>query len=327
MIIRNYSVYITYFDVRKKRMRVLQKFYFFFLIGFISSPVIGQYQIGLIPRISSDNGVSKKIGFTQIEIRYGAPSANGRKLWGDLVPYDKVWRAGANEATTMYFSEDVVLNDTRLSKGIYSFFVIPKKSNRWTVVFNSIADQWGAFNHDPEKDVLALEVEVETAEYKDILNYSIHQLSNETGEISMQWGDKKLYFNLICNTTDQFRDILTEKVEAVGDNVKWVVYLQGAEYLLHQDTLLNLALEWANKSEALAVLSDEWNKQYYPKSFIMGHLHWVKANLYAKSDDYDNALYYADKLKAIKGQYTFYVQEQESENIDATVETWMAQRP
>jgi len=76
-----------------------------------------QYQIGLIPRESPDKGVYQKIGFTSIDIRYGSPKVKGRNIWGDLVPYNQVWRAGSNNATTIEFSTDVNINGKLLQQG------------------------------------------------------------------------------------------------------------------------------------------------------------------------------------------------------------------
>ncbi|MEM6700816.1 MAG: DUF2911 domain-containing protein, partial [Bacteroidota bacterium] len=70
---------------------------------FLVQPLSAQYQIGIIPRVSPDKMVYQKIGYTEVEIRYGSPAVNQRPIWGDLVPYDKVWRAGANAATTVEF--------------------------------------------------------------------------------------------------------------------------------------------------------------------------------------------------------------------------------
>src|SRR5512146_2489926 len=95
-------------------------------------------------RISPKASVSQTIGFTDVTISYSRPGVKARKIWGDLVPYDKVWRAGANEATKITFSTDVMVEGKKLSAGSYGFFVIPGKKE-WTLIFNKVADQWGAF--------------------------------------------------------------------------------------------------------------------------------------------------------------------------------------
>ncbi len=92
---------------------------------------------------------------------YGRPQKNGRSIFGDLVPYDMVWRAGANEATEIEFFRDVKIDGRKLSKGRYTLYAIPSK-DKWTIVLNKETDTWGAFAYDDKKDVLRTNVPVET---------------------------------------------------------------------------------------------------------------------------------------------------------------------
>ncbi|HRN26353.1 MAG TPA: DUF2911 domain-containing protein, partial [Ignavibacteriaceae bacterium] len=90
-------------------------------------------------RISPKAEVMQTVGFTDVRIVYSRPGVKGRTIWGKLVPYDAVWRAGANEATKITFSTDVTIEGKKLKKGAYSFFAIPGK-NDWTLIFNKVAD-------------------------------------------------------------------------------------------------------------------------------------------------------------------------------------------
>ena len=101
--------------------------------------------------------VEDKVGNTSILINYNSPRVRERSIWGDLVPYDKVWRTGANEATRIKISSDILIYDSPLEKGEYSFFTIPGKDN-WTVIFNSVSKQWGSYDYDSNQDVLRLKV-------------------------------------------------------------------------------------------------------------------------------------------------------------------------
>lgn len=101
---------------------------------------------------------SKKIDETlTVDIQYGSPAVKGRKIWGDLVPFNEVWRTGANEATTFEVSQDVLIEGQKLEAGRYSLFTIPSEG-KWTVIFNKVADQWGAYNYNPQEDALRIEV-------------------------------------------------------------------------------------------------------------------------------------------------------------------------
>ena len=96
---------------------------------------------------------SGKVGEATITINYSSPAVKGRTVWGDLVPYGKVWRAGANEATSFEVSQDVVVQGKTLPAGKYAFFVIPTEKD-WTVIFNKVANQWGAYDYKESEDAL-----------------------------------------------------------------------------------------------------------------------------------------------------------------------------
>jgi hypothetical protein len=99
-----------------------------------------------------------KIGSTDVTVNYSSPGVKGRKIFGGLEQYGKVWRAGANEATTVEFSKDVKVEGKALPAGKYGFFVIPAESGQWTVIFNKVPNQWGAFKYDEKQDGLRVMV-------------------------------------------------------------------------------------------------------------------------------------------------------------------------
>ncbi|WP_316797746.1 DUF2911 domain-containing protein [Pedobacter frigidisoli] len=99
-----------------------------------------------------------KVKGATITINYSSPAVKGRKIWGGLEAYDKVWRAGANEATTFETDKDIVVEGKPLAAGKYSFFLIPKESGVWTAIFNKEPKQWGAYKYEEAKDVLRVEV-------------------------------------------------------------------------------------------------------------------------------------------------------------------------
>jgi hypothetical protein len=128
------------------------------------------------PIASPRDSVSGKIHGASININYGSPSVKGRKIWGGLEPYGQVWRAGANEATRFTTSKAIKVEGKELPAGTYGFFVIPTES-KWTVIFNSIPNQWGAFKYDSSKDVLRVEVTPKTVDLHERLIYTIDQNS------------------------------------------------------------------------------------------------------------------------------------------------------
>ena len=106
---------------------------------------------------SPRDSVSGKIGKANISINYGSPSVKGRVIWGDLVPYGKVWRAGANEATTFTCDQSITVEGKTLPAGSYGFFVIPTE-NEWTIIFNKTVIQWGAYEYKEKADALRVMV-------------------------------------------------------------------------------------------------------------------------------------------------------------------------
>jgi len=92
-----------------------------------------------------------------LEVKYGAPSVRGRTIFGKLVPYDEIWRTGANEATTLAIKDTMLLENQKLAPGTYAIFTIPHEEH-WEILINAENDQWGAYNYDPKKDVLRLQV-------------------------------------------------------------------------------------------------------------------------------------------------------------------------
>lgn len=99
--------------------------------------------------------VKGKLQGAQVNISYSSPSVKGRTIWGDLVPYGKVWRTGANEATTFETDKDIVIHDQKLPAGKYALFTIPGETE-WIWIFNSVWDQWGAYKYDESKDVVRI---------------------------------------------------------------------------------------------------------------------------------------------------------------------------
>ncbi len=101
--------------------------------------------------------VTAMIDSAKVNINYSSPSVKGREIWGGLVPYNQVWRTGANEATVFETNKDLTINKQKLPAGKYGLFTIPGEKE-WTFIFNSVWDQWGAFKYDSSKDVLRITV-------------------------------------------------------------------------------------------------------------------------------------------------------------------------
>lgn len=125
------------------------------------------------------------IGEASISVHYSSPAMKGRTIWGDLVPNGKIWRAGANEATTFETNKDIILAGKKLSAGKYSLFLLPSESE-WTFVFNTVSDQWGSYQYDEAKDALRVSISPTGADKKaERLSISV----DESG-LTLHWANK-----------------------------------------------------------------------------------------------------------------------------------------
>lgn len=132
-------------------------------------------------RLSKNGRTEGNIAGADVVVEFGRPSVKDRKVWGGLVPFDRVWRTGADECTTITLGSDVEIEGQALAAGTYSMFTVPGETE-WTVIFNTVADQWGSFNYDESKDALRVEVEPRTAEFVETLDFEI-----DGSEVILRW--------------------------------------------------------------------------------------------------------------------------------------------
>ena len=135
------------------------------------------------PKASPAETVSGKINNATITIHYSSPSVKGRSIWGDLEPFGKVWRAGANEATTFETDKAIQVEGKPLPAGKYSFFLIPVENGTWTAIFNKEPNQWGAFKYEESKD--QLRVNVKTKPLKTSQEKLVYKINK--GGFSLDW--------------------------------------------------------------------------------------------------------------------------------------------
>lgn len=152
-------------------------------------------QEALKPRLSPLEMVTMKYESSYIKVTYSRPHKNGRTIFGNLVPYGKIWRTGANEATEITFTEDVTINKNKLEAGTYTVFTIPEK-DKWKVIFNSDLGQWGAYNYNPDKNVL--EIDAIVSEMDIVYEpFTIEfQLQDDKTNLLMMWDNIKATFTI-----------------------------------------------------------------------------------------------------------------------------------
>src|SRR5712692_3836034 len=198
------------------------------------------------PRASQKQVVTQTVGFTDVTITYSRPGVKGRQIWGGLVPYDKVWRTGANEATTIAFSDDVTINGQPLPKGTYSLHTIPGK-DEWTIVFNNTSNQWGSFNYDPAKDALRVKAKPHGDEFHEWLTFEIPEISPDSATVAIKWANLAVPFTIGTNTTQKvLADARAAVAAAKPDD--WQTPLRAATFAIENRVDLEEANRWLDQS-------------------------------------------------------------------------------
>lgn len=143
-------------------------------------------------RPSPPKSSSAVVNDAQITIDYSSPGVKGRTIWGDLVPYNQVWRTGANEATTFTTDKDIAIAGKQLKAGKYSLFTIPAE-NEWTIILNDVWDQWGDYNYEASKDVMRFSAKPYALEEpEERLSIEV----NKDGRVTIKWDRVGVSFSI-----------------------------------------------------------------------------------------------------------------------------------
>jgi TolA-binding protein len=171
----------------------------FALLLLASTPLFAQPLLR-VPQASPRARVEETFGITDVAVEYHRPAVNKRRIWGGLVPYDVVWRAGANESTLVTFSTPVKVEGQAVPAGTYSLFMIPSAS-QWTVVLNRFTGGWGTYAYDAGEDVLRVKVTPQAAEAQERLAYTFDDAKNDAVTLSMRWEKLRVPLKIEAETT------------------------------------------------------------------------------------------------------------------------------
>lgn len=196
------------------------------------------------PRPSPASSVMQVVGITEVSIEYSSPGVKGRSIWGDLVPYNEVWRTGANAATEISFSTDVKINGQELAAGTYSLFTLPGESE-WGVMFNSRTDIGGT-DYKEEADALKVKVKPQVGEFRERMTFLIENNTNDAADIVLHWEKLRLVLKMEVNTDEL---VMKRAEEEVAQS--WRPSLQAASYCLGNNMSLEKGLEWASLSTSI----------------------------------------------------------------------------
>jgi hypothetical protein len=245
------------------------------LAAFTATAASAQQQPLTIPRPSPNASLSQSIGITEVALHYSRPGVKGRAIWGSLVPYNEVWRTGANENTTISFSTPVKIEGHELPAGLYGLQTIPT-AGEWTVIFSKDAQLWGAFDYKQEHDALRVQVKPTPAEFQERMSFEITDLNDTSAKVVLRWEKVQVPFKVEVDTPKLV-------AEAAKGSLRWQTGLQAANYCIQNNTCLEDAGHWLDASIALD--SNFANQR-------------AKAMLLAKKNDYKGAVAAGEKALA-----------------------------
>ena len=200
-----------------------------------------------LPDVSQAADVKQRIALTDITVKYHRPLVNGRKIWGGLVPYGKVWRAGANENTTIEFSDPVSVEGKALAKGVYGLHMIPN-SDSWTVIFSKTNTAWGSYSYDQKEDALRVDVKPKPlAETKEAMEFEFGDLKPTSTAVTLKWEKLGVPFTVSINDPDQTLENIRAQLKGRGQ-FTWQALDEGAQFCLTRKINLDEALRWADAS-------------------------------------------------------------------------------
>lgn len=233
-----------------------------------------------LPQPSPRALVKTVIGTTEVGIEYHRPGVKGRKIWGGLVPYDEVWRLGANEATTIQLEHAVKIDGRDVPAGTYALFAIPGQDT-WTLILNKQPQQWGAYFYKQEQDLLRFTVKPQTGPFTEWMVFSITPSGPKAATVEMAWESLRVPFTIEVDVPA----IVWKDIDAaLASNPDWGTYLQAANYAMAEGQRMNQAMGWIDKS--LALRESFWN-------------HEAKAKLLQREGKLDEALTHLDKAIAL----------------------------
>lgn len=229
-----------------------------------------------IPLISQKAAVSQTLGITDITINYHRPLVGERKIWGSTVPYDQVWRAGANQNTTIEFTDPVTVEGQKLDKGIYGLHMIPGKEE-WTVIFSRDHAAWGSFAYDQAHDALRVKVRPHDTDFHNALIYEFEDLKPDSTAVTLKWEKIAVPFHVAVDVREITQASLAGQLQGYAQ-FTWDGWDDASKYLLES----NLDLEQALKYNARSIQNEERFENLLTRSRILkaqGHAEEAETTL------------------------------------------------
>ena len=215
------------------------------------------------PRASQRATVSQRLGITDVTIVYHRPVVKGRKIWGDVVPYGQVWRAGANENTVITFTDPVQVEGQTLAKGTYGLHMLPT-DGAWTVIFSKNSTSWGSFSYDEKEDALRVTVKPAASDMHEALTYDFDDLKPDSAVVTMRWEKLAVPFRVSV-------DVPAVALAGIRNNLRtvpgftWQGWNDAADWCVQNKTNYDEALKWVDTS----IQNEERFENYQTKSKLL----------------------------------------------------------
>jgi tetratricopeptide (TPR) repeat protein len=265
-----------------------------------------------LPRDSQHAMVSQRVGITDITINYHRPLVKGRKVFGpgSAQAYGQVWRAGANENTTIEFTTDVMVEGKPLAKGVYGLHMIPGETD-WTVIFSKNSTSWGSFTYDQAEDALRVTVKSHPAEMEEALAYDFENVKANEATIVLRWEKVAVPVQVTVDTNGTVLASLHNQLRARAQ-YEWIAWTEAAEYLM------------ANKMSAEEALKDTERSIAIEDRFENEMDRAQALDLLTRADDAKAARAKAMALGSQQQVHTFARQLQQAKKYDEALEVFRA---
>ncbi|MBI1752244.1 MAG: DUF2911 domain-containing protein [Acidobacteria bacterium] len=208
-------------------------------------------------RVSPAATISQDIGISRIDLSFARPAVKGRAIWGGLVPFKEVWRAGANNATVITFSHAAKVAGKDVPAGSYGFFVIANEKT-WTLILNRKAKQWGAYEYKQEEDLLRWEAAPQAGPFLEYLDYRVIPQDISHAVVELGWEKLRVSFSVAFDTKGIYWAHVEDKLKQAPDT-DWVPWYQAAKYCQEQGIEPQKAALWIEKS--LKAGDSFWNHE------------------------------------------------------------------
>jgi len=202
-----------------------------------------------LPEASPSASVSQTVGLTDITISYHRPAVKKRKVWGELVPFGEVWRAGANENTTITFSTPVTVGGKRLAAGTYGLHMLPTEKD-WTIILSTVSTAWGSYSYDEKEDAVRLGATPAPADFEESLQYRFENPTEDSVTAVMHWDKLQVGFPISVDTNAVTLDSLRAQLRG-GGRFFWQPWNEAAQWSLRHGVALDQGLAWADRSIAV----------------------------------------------------------------------------